>query len=202
MFVYNYNYSLFIKSKGYARSFNYSNISELSIVKERDGDYKVKVEFSNGSCPYSILLKDVTNQLGWTNSLDGANQAIEDLSSWMSIFASGLATEATLQEVNAGIPASLGQKNEANSMPVTIASNQNNGNTTPNFIRVTGSGSIASTTISFSVANVGVADGIFLGSTIKVGEVLNFSAGPFRTYVSGSATYDATGTEFIIIYNT
>ena len=73
---------------------------------------------------------------------------------------------------------------------------------TPNFDRVTGPGSIATTTYDVAVANVGVADGTVLGSTIKPGETLDFNAGALNNfYTSGTFTYDGTGTELILIYN-
>lgn len=54
---------------------------------------------------------------------------------------------------------------------------------------------------SVSVANVGVGNGTVLASltTIKPGEVLNFSADAINNYFTTFA-YDATGTEFLIIY--
>ena len=54
---------------------------------------------------------------------------------------------------------------------------------------------------SVSVANVGAANGSVLGGTsnIKPGEVLNFSADAINNFFNSFA-YDATGTEFIIIY--
>lgn len=73
---------------------------------------------------------------------------------------------------------------------------------TTGILRPTGSGnvnSVAATFYSVSVANVGSADGIVLGATIKPGEVLNFSADAINNYFNSFA-YDATGTEFIIIY--
>lgn len=73
---------------------------------------------------------------------------------------------------------------------------------TPNFIRPTGSGSIATTVYDVSVSNVGLNDGTVLGTTIKPGETIDFNAGALNnTYASGTFTYDATSTEFIIIYN-
>lgn len=62
---------------------------------------------------------------------------------------------------------------------------------------------VADTFFSVSVANVGSADGTVLspGVTIKPGEVLNFSADALNNYFT-SFPYDATGTEFIIIYVT
>ena len=57
----------------------------------------------------------------------------------------------------------------------------------------------ATTFFSVSVANVGAANGTVLGTTIKPGEVLNFSADALNNYFTTFA-YNATGTEFIIIY--
>ena len=52
---------------------------------------------------------------------------------------------------------------------------------------------------SVSIANVGSNPGTVLGQTIKAGEVLNFSADAINNYFNSFA-YNATGTEFIIIY--
>lgn len=72
----------------------------------------------------------------------------------------------------------------------------------PGFTRSTGIGSIQSDTYSFSVANVGGADGTLLGETIKDGEVVSFDAGSLNNfYPAASITWDATGTEFIVTYN-
>ena len=73
---------------------------------------------------------------------------------------------------------------------------------TPNLIRVSGAGSIAVNAYSVSVANVGAANGFILGGVIKPGEILNFDAGALNNfYTSGTFTYDGTGTELVIIYN-
>lgn len=72
----------------------------------------------------------------------------------------------------------------------------------PVLIRVTTSGTIAPVVYSISVSNVGIADGTFLGGTIKTGETLNFDAGALNNfYAAGTITYNGTGTELIIIYN-
>jgi hypothetical protein len=75
---------------------------------------------------------------------------------------------------------------------------------TPGVIRPTGSGDVntaAATFFSVSVANVGTNNGTVLDTltTIKPGEVLNFSADAINNYFT-SFKYNATGTEFIIIY--
>jgi hypothetical protein len=72
----------------------------------------------------------------------------------------------------------------------------------PNVVRSTGAGSIAVKAYDFSIANVGTANGVILGQTIKPGETLNFSAGSLSNYyVAGTITYNGTGTELVIIYN-
>jgi hypothetical protein len=79
---------------------------------------------------------------------------------------------------------------------------------TPGVLRPTGVTAIGNVNtvapagfFSVSVANVGAANGTVLASltTIKPGEVLNFSADAINNYFTSFA-YDATGTEFIIIY--
>ena len=73
---------------------------------------------------------------------------------------------------------------------------------TANSIRVLGIGEIAPVTYSVSVANVGAADGLFLGVALKVGETISFDAGVLNnTYAGNTFFYDATGTEFLIVYN-
>ena len=100
-------------------------------------------------------------------------------------------------------------------MPATFAEDtaHTSGNTgafvlgllrTTGMIRPTGSGNVSSAAATFfsvSVANVGAANGTVLASltTIKPGEVLNFSADAINNFFNSFA-YDATGTEFIIIF--
>lgn len=72
----------------------------------------------------------------------------------------------------------------------------------PNLVRATGAGTIASLTYDFSVSNVGAGNGTILGGTIKPGETLNFAAGALGNYyAANSISYDGTGTELVIIYN-
>ena len=103
----------------------------------------------------------------------------------------GLATEGTLQSVDTNT--------------LNTANNTSPNARKANMIRPNNaSGNVSSTATYFysvSVANVGSADGSVLGVTIKPGEVLNFSADALNNYFTDFA-YDATGTEFIIIFVT
>lgn len=96
----------------------------------------------------------------------------------------------------------IGQTTMNNSLPVTIASDQVGGARLPGFFRANDSSLIALTTYSLSVSNVGSADGQFLGNILKPGETLNFNAdGVNNYYAPNTFSYNAVGTEFIIIFN-
>jgi hypothetical protein len=114
------------------------------------------------------------------NVLKGLQAVLQDLQNLLAN-TTGVATESTLQNV------------EVNTTGVAR---------TPGIIRPTGVGNVntvAATFYSVSVANVGLTDGTILGTIIKPGEVLNFSADALNNFFNSFA-YDATGTEFIIIF--
>ena len=114
------------------------------------------------------------------NVLKGLQAVLQDLQNLL-VNTTGLATESTLQNV------------ETNTTGLTR---------TPGIIRPTAVGninSLVSVFYSVSVANVGLTDGTILGTVIRPGEVFNFSADALNNFFT-SFDYDATGTEFIIIY--
>ena len=89
-----------------------------------------------------------------------------------------------------------------NSYLATLVTNTTSVQRTPNLIRATGAGTIAPLSYDFSVSNVGLGNGTVLGGTIKPGETLNFAAGALGNfYTASSISYDGTGTELVIIYN-
>ena len=95
---------------------------------------------------------------------------------------SGIATEATLAII------------QASTASVAI---------TPTFKREIGPGTVDVKCYSFSISNVGAANGVFLGATIKPGETFNFDAGALNNaYPAYTFSYDGAGTELIVIYNT
>jgi len=74
---------------------------------------------------------------------------------------------------------------------------------TPNLIRAVDIGALSGNVYSFSVYNAGNIDGEVLGGVIKPGETFNFNAGSVNNYFDVSIiTFDGTGTELVIIYNT
>jgi hypothetical protein len=118
-----------------------------------------------------------------SNVLKGLQRTLDQLQQLIAntVPIGDLATEATLSNVDTKVTAV---------------------NRTPNYLRVTNSSAVNVPTYSLSVANIGLADGTFLGTLLRPGEVLNFDAGSLNNvYPSGVFTYNATGTEFIIIYN-
>ena len=67
------------------------------------------------------------------------------------------------------------------------------------YIPDTGAGSIPVDVYSFSIANVGAANGTVNGQVLPAGATINFDAGVLNhTFISTS--YDATGTTFLITY--
>jgi len=170
-------------------------------------------------------LSEVSSPVTWTNDLTGANAALADIRNWLSDIIEVQISEAndsilvygwdgtTNRKIKTDANGELqvdilslpneGQQTMANSISVALASNQAGASRTPGIIRPTTSGNVSSAAATFysvSVANVGASNGTVLGgTTIKPGEVLNFSADAVNNYFTSFA-YNATGTEFIIIY--
>lgn len=83
-----------------------------------------------------------------------------------------------------------------------IVSNTSAVGRTPNYIRTSAAGTVAPITYSLSIANVGSGNGTFLGATIKPGESVSFGPDGINNYYAASTfTYDGTGTELLITYN-
>jgi len=100
----------------------------------------------------------------------------------------GLATETTLSNVDLNVS--------------QLVINTSPYNRTPNYIRSNTVGVIGPVTYSLSIANVGSANGTFLGTTIKPGESVNFGADAINNYYAARTfSYDGTGTELLITYN-
>jgi len=68
-----------------------------------------------------------------------------------------------------------------------------------NIISVTGAGSTPIGVYSFSVANVGSANGVINAVNIPAGVTINFDGGAMNNTLS-PIVYNATGTTFIITY--
>lgn len=81
-----------------------------------------------------------------------------------------------------------------------IVTNTNAYVRTPVISRVSTSGTVPSGVYSVSFANVGSGNGTVGGATFKPGETINFDAGALNNTLSTSFSYDATGTDFLIIY--
>jgi len=184
--------------------YSFTSIKSLSRGLDTNGNYYVIINFKSNdkNNPLRIPLLEVTSPAGWTNDVAGADQAIADIRLWMSITG---AVEVIISEANDSIlvygfdgannqPLSVNTSGE-----VVIAGTER----TTGMLRPTASGNLNTVQAIFfsvSVANVGSTDGTVLGgTTIKPGEVLNFSADAVNNYFTSFA-YDATGTEFIIIY--
>ena len=226
--VNNTDNQLNINNNGVLDVYAVRSIKSVSRAVDAFGSYYIAINFiaNDKNNSLRIYLSDVSSPVTWTNNLTGANAALADIRDWLAEIIEVQISEAndsilvygwdgtTNRKIKTDANGELqvdilslpneGQQTMANSISVALASNQAGASRTTNILRPTGSGnvnSVAATFYSVSVANVGAANGSVLGGTsnIKPGEVLNFSADAVNNYFTSFA-YDATGTEFIIIY--
>jgi len=226
--VNNTDNQLNINNNGVLDVYAVRSIKSVSRAVDAFGNYYIAINFiaNDKNNSLRIYLSDVSSPVTWTNDLTGANAALADIRDWLAEIIEVQISEAndsilvygwdgtTNRKIKTDANGELqvdilslpneGQQTMANSISVALASNQAGASRTTNILRPTGSGnvsSVAATFYSVSVANVGAANGSVLGGTsnIKPGEVLNFSADAVNNYFTSFA-YDATGTEFIIIY--
>jgi hypothetical protein len=171
--------------------YQYPKLSHLTYVLNNEGQYYIQFTYEDDYF-VRIKLSELTNQPTWTNTQAGAEQAVADISSWIQ-----------QSNVSVSITDPIGQQSMSNSVSVTLASNQTGQPRNTGIIRVFGIGDLSTVVVTFysvSVANVGTANGeILFGTTIKPGEVFNFSADAVNNYF-GTFDYDATGTELVIIF--
>jgi hypothetical protein len=108
------------------------------------------------------------------------------------------ATQTTLSALNVWLQANVATETTLASVDTKL----NVATRVPNLLRTSSAGTIAPAVYDFSVYNAGDTDGTILGGTIKSKEALNFSAGGLNhIYGAGTISYDGTGTELVIIYN-
>jgi hypothetical protein len=69
----------------------------------------------------------------------------------------------------------------------------------PYYLSETGAGATPPDVYSFSIANVGAANGIVDGQVLPTGATINYDAGAMNNTLK-SLSYDATGTRFIITW--
>jgi hypothetical protein len=218
--VNNTDNQLNVSVNGVLDVYSFTSIKSLSRGLDTNGNYYVIINFKSNdkNNPLRIPLLEVTSPAGWTNDVTGADQAIADIRLWMSI--TGV-IEVAISEANDSIL--VYGFDGADNQPLSVNATgqvaiQDGGNSitvdggtglsrTTGMLRPNNGGDPASgdlntvqaTFFSVSVANVGSSDGTVLGKTIKPNESLNFTADAINNYFS-SFTYDATGTEFILIY--
>ena len=208
--VNNTDNQLNISINGVLDVYNVKTIKSVSRGVDASGNYYIAINFiaNDKNNSLRINLSEVSSPVTWTNDVTGANAAIADIRNWLSEIVEVQISEANDSILVYGWDGTTNRKikTDANGeLQVDVLSLPNPGySRTPGIIRPIGAGnvnSVAATFYSVSVANVGSADGDVLGGTnnIKPGEVLNFSADAVNNYFTSFA-YDATGTEFIIIY--
>jgi hypothetical protein len=188
MQVTNTNNQLRIVTSSNTQFYKYEGISNVTWVQS-NGDYSVLITYEDDYF-VRLPLARITNQVTWTNNVAGANIAVDTISGWINAVTSGLATEDTLQIIEA---------------------NTTGTSKTPGYIISSndfGAIAIDVTSVSFSNnssvdADISV-DGVNY-TTLPAGVTLNFDAGaisnyyPANTFAYDTASYP--GSSIIIIYN-
>jgi hypothetical protein len=210
--VNNTDNQLNINNNGVLDVYAVRSIKSVSRGVDATGNYYIAINFiaNDKNNSLRIYLSEVSSPVTWTNDLTGANAALADIRDWLSEIIEVQISEANDSILVYGWDGTTNRKikTDANGeLQVDILSLPN-----PGYVRIPGAlrpnntsgdvNSVADTFFSVSVANVGSANGTILsGITIKPGEVLNFSADAVNNYFT-SFPYNATGTEFMIIYVT
>jgi len=210
--VNNTDNQLNINNNGVLDVYAVRSIKSVSRGVDATGNYYIAINFISNDKNNSlrIYLSEVSSPVTWTNDLTGANAALADIRNWLSDIIEVQISEANDSILVYGWDGTTNRKikTDANGeLQVDVLSLPN-----PGYVRVPGAlrptntsgdvNTVADTFFSVSVANVGASNGTILaGVTIKPGEVLNFSADAVNNYFT-SFPYNATGTEFVIIYVT
>jgi hypothetical protein len=210
--VNNTDNQLNINNNGVLDVYAVRSIKSVSRGVDATGNYYIAINFISNDKNNSlrIYLSEVSSPVTWTNDLTGANAALADIRNWLSDIIEVQISEANDSILVYGWDGTTNRKikTDANGeLQVDVLSLPN-----PGYVRVPGAlrptntsgdvNTVADNFFSVSVANVGASNGTVLaGVTIKPGEVLNFSADAVNNYFT-SFPYNATGTEFVIIYVT
>jgi hypothetical protein len=186
--------------------FEYQSMKSIGKAFHNDGNWYVIINFFANDVlnPLKINLSLVTNQPTWTNDIAGADQAVTDIQSWMSIY-----------PVSATIVSPIGTQSSSTSVSVTLSNDQSRVAITPNILISSGDSAtviISSAILSISFASNGTADALisFDGGTnylaIPTGTTINLdAAGIMNVFIADCFAYDTdtnTGSSLIITYNT
>lgn len=183
--------------------FEYQSMKSIGKAFHNDGNWYVIINFFANDVlnPLKINLSLVTNQPTWTNDIAGADQAVTDIQSWMSIY-----------PVSATIVSPIGFQSSSTSVSVAIASDQFTQKVTPHIISVSGAdGSIGLPCWSISFASNGTAAALVSFDegasyvSLPTGTTINMTAGIFNWYYDANVFhFDTTtnaGASLIITYN-
>lgn len=178
-----------LERNGVIEYYPYIDFKAVSPYKNSNGEYIIIINFINESRDSSlkIPLAQIVNQPTWTT----IDVAVSAISIWMTSYGntSALATEATLQSVDSSLN--------------NVETFTSPGLRTANARRFLNSNSIIKP-YSFSIANVGAANGTILGPTggaciLQPGEIVNYDAGVLNNTFP-DIFFNATGTEFLVTW--
>jgi len=176
MRIYSLNFALIVERAGIIEGYPMQAIRRVHAeLDEANAVWIIIVDFiATKTCPETSLrirLDQVTNQSGWNNTSEGAVQAVTDILEWSAPLSSGVASEATLSEINTNT--------QSFERDVVV-------------IRTSSAGTIAAGTYSVSFSCTGTGDSLVQGTVFRSGEVLNIDAGALNNTL-GAISYDASG---------
>lgn len=205
--VSNTNGQLRVVQNGNVRFYSLRTIKSVDSLCNTNNDYYLVINFiaNDKENALNIFLKDVTNQVDWTNTSAGAETAKEDISVWME--------NVNIISGSVTIEAPLDFRTAEESVSVVLASNQAIVAVSPHIITSSGDSStlIDVPVYSISFASNGTANALvtFDGGTsivaIPTGTTVNMDAGGICNFYDkdlfGYDTDTNAGASLIITYN-
>jgi hypothetical protein len=186
--------------------FEYQSMKSIGKAFHNDGDWYVIINFFVNDVlnPLKINLSLVNNQPTWTNDIVGADQAVSDIQSWMSV---------NPVTSNSTIVSPLGiQPSCSDAVSVALCQTQYKRDVTPVILFESGAnGNIGDPIYSISFASNGTADASisFDGGSnyvaLPAGTTINMDAAGLGNMYPGDLFYWDTstnaGSSLIITYN-
>jgi hypothetical protein len=163
-----------------------AHLVRISKVFESDTTYSIKFSYYP---ELSIEFDDITDEMG---------APFGSQSDWENWYMANTGIESMATDMNT----LFGYVNDLETLISTLSNYISPYSTTSTIIlRPTNSGTIVDDVRSISISNVGVANGTVNTVSIKPGETINIDAGGIRNRLTASSiAYNATGTEFLIVY--
>ena len=208
--VTNINNQLRIVDSGRIEFYKFEEITNVAWNRSAEDKYYVLITFDSDYL-LRIELSRIDNQPTWTNNLVGAQAAVIQISIWMNTAVAAITAILTAIEIDttaiavstAAIDASIDVNLSTVATELTLAAVNTKLTAavrTPaikRYVNIPGTTQVGA--YSFSIANVGTADGTVDGVIIPAGLTISYDGGALNNTLL-DISFDATGTIFIVTY--